>query len=801
MHGNTEAPFPSQGYLYERRQQLVSQHLFERFTNCTHGGDPMYRTAHLLCLAALLVSLAARTTPASARDYFGINFGVISDWAGNFVYADAIKQSRGFKNLAGGDAVLDADGWPAEDFSVIVYHTVPHRDGLHRLYFEGQATVSCRYDISNQHHDAATNVTTADVMVLDDGAVCQLTFTNTSGGLRNVKLMRPREQGGMVPHDTASLFTDVALEIASKASTIRYMDLMAAQADPNGAGATYLGDWENRILPTDPIPGRMPGVETGYQVLGIPLEHIIALANQTHTDPYLCIFVTADDTYVRNLAQLFRDNLDPSLRIYVELSNEVWNSGFKQTSYCYNLGGTMMDTLNFDGGDVGQYRIGRRYLGYRTAQISMIFREVFGDGAMMTRVRPLIEWQRANFNQYGHVSLYFVDAFFNTVHALNSVARPVEYFIWGGGGAGYYGVNPQDRPSTIDEVFESGFMPPYGTAWNDEQHVSAMLAACYGMRHVVYEGGLATNAAGGGIPEQWVTPLRTDPRIVGNIVQHIEASQKAGNRLFVYYQAADRGPKWGLGESFNDRQTLPWKAVDSLSTIPRSAVSVGAAAGPGRVAVLEGKEWFACNANYGLYGGTNGKLGEGMEPGPQNVSTGSRYGYPFHAQAAGIYTITVHYTNGDGATMGIGEGGQVLQTQALTSSGATTPVEVELETERLHAVRITAESGSFTIDSITVLFVEALSVHTIAAKAAVQNHMSARVLGDHVVISWQARASGVTRLTVTDLLGRTQRVAVAVHVSGVDVSYRLPGALSPGRYVVRATGPAGRHSLCQLLVL
>ncbi|MBB6122483.1 hypothetical protein FHS92_000190 [Sphingobium subterraneum] len=61
---------------------------------------------------------------------------------------------------------------------------------------------------------------------------------------------------------------------------------------------------------------------------GPPLEYLVALANQANVDPWFSISWNADDDYVRRYATYVRDNVDPSHKIYVELSNEVWNGQF-----------------------------------------------------------------------------------------------------------------------------------------------------------------------------------------------------------------------------------------------------------------------------------------------------------------------------------------------------------------------------------------------------------------------------------------------------------------------------------------
>lgn len=62
--------------------------------------------------------------------------------------------------------------------------------------------------------------------------------------------------------------------------------------------------------------------------LGHPCNYLylIQLCNMLKIDPWINGFVNSDENYQRNLGQLFRDNLDPSLKVYLEMSNEnTWN--------------------------------------------------------------------------------------------------------------------------------------------------------------------------------------------------------------------------------------------------------------------------------------------------------------------------------------------------------------------------------------------------------------------------------------------------------------------------------------------
>ena len=46
----------------------------------------------------------------------------------------------------------------------------------------------------------------------------------------------------------------------------------------------------------------------------------------------------ANDEYIRNLALMIKNDLDPELKVYVEYSNEIWNWMFPQTTYCFEQG-------------------------------------------------------------------------------------------------------------------------------------------------------------------------------------------------------------------------------------------------------------------------------------------------------------------------------------------------------------------------------------------------------------------------------------------------------------------------------
>src|SRR5207248_1864575 len=74
------------------------------------------------------------------------------------------------------------------------------------------------------------------------------------------------------------------------------------------------------------------------------------------------------------------------------------------------------------------------------------FRSVWGDAAMGDRVRVLLEYQYDNVQDTAVEALRFLDNFFNNADGYAHVPNPhpVSYYIWGAGGASYFGAtNPR----------------------------------------------------------------------------------------------------------------------------------------------------------------------------------------------------------------------------------------------------------------------------------------------------------------------------------------------------------------------
>lgn len=157
-------------------------------------------------------------------------------------------------------------------------------------------------------------------------------------------------------------------------STIRFMDW-------SNTNWSQIVNWSDRMLPTSPN-----NYETYSDGLssppnpGIAYEWLIDLANRLQKDLWLCVPNRANSDYWTQLALLIQAKLSPSLKIYIEYSNETWNGSFGQFNWINNQ--AVVEGLPGS----NQYYQGQSYCVRQSLRIYDAFQAVFGGPAMGTRV-------------------------------------------------------------------------------------------------------------------------------------------------------------------------------------------------------------------------------------------------------------------------------------------------------------------------------------------------------------------------------------------------------------------------------
>lgn len=523
----------------------------------------------------------------------GIGIYGLSYFDQSFAMADVVRQSQ-FKNMSWGDDVgADAQGLPTRDFQMIFSSKVIGA-GTYKLKFKGQATISVAATpsgrIENKTYDTATNTTTADVVLPSDSTGnTWLTFTNTrrtsqsvtADGVSDLQMWRPG-----YPTDGSATFTREFITAMQKFHVIRVMDFVNANLNPSV-------NWDDRTKPDF----------KGYTgVKGQSWELVVALANATNRDVWINVPVQANDEYIRKLALLFKNGsdgqqpystpqsnpihrpLNTNLKVYLEYGNEIWNTspGFNGFGWAMALSdANRLDTshpIAFDGAQTDRYVALRRWIAYRSAFISLAFRDVFGDSQMMTRVRPIFASQVGNGNQYLSEGLLWA----NTYHG--DASR-----LWyGGGGAAYYDSTtpPNDtNPSTMSAYFAGLPSPNFArvtatdTIWTNG----------FGLKNIAYEGGPGPGGSplgtASGTAELSYT-YNNDPRMKDRMIEAHAIWQANGGDMLAYYVYSVAAP-WSFTNGLNNNTTsdstsLKFQAIDSIKVAPKATATLGTAI-PGTV--------------------------------------------------------------------------------------------------------------------------------------------------------------------------------------------------------------------------
>lgn len=189
------------------------------------------------------------------------------------------------------------------------------KEGTYVVLYDGQGRLDFDLDMTLVSSEPGR----CDVQLTHKDNIASLLILESINGdpVRNIRVLMPGTESTHKENPWCSEW----LEKLEPFGTLRFMDWGLTNNSP-------LTSWENR-----PQIG-----DYTYTLRGIPYEWMIDLSNLRQSDAWVCVPHQADDTYIRNMAQLFRDQLDPSLKIYVEYSNEIWNWMFDQTDYCYEHG-------------------------------------------------------------------------------------------------------------------------------------------------------------------------------------------------------------------------------------------------------------------------------------------------------------------------------------------------------------------------------------------------------------------------------------------------------------------------------
>jgi hypothetical protein len=456
----------------------------------------------------------------------GINTSPIADWSREQMFADCVLMARGWgsaTNPGDGKGPVGPDGWPSDDFTIMLATGSngyklgePDISGTYAIRFTGKASVG-GWGMAAQpstSYDPATNTTTGTITIPPSATTgtmsLSLLFRNTRRvptdtgptGVTNLEVMRPIAPGSGTPHGFDEVCGRPFKDLIGRYNPLRTMQTNAA------IGSTER-TWADRRRPVGPqSPAQAWG---GKTVEGLAWELCVALANDTGKDIWICLPARADDDYFTKVAQVFKFGSDgtnpytgpvdkpvwaplkPGLKVYVEGSNEVWNNAYVEAhqieadsrAYLAAHPGCPESLGGPKDGSWDWYFFWKYYMG-RVRALSNAFRAVWGDDAMGPTIRVVWEGQYDNAITYS-VPLGWLNDFYNNADGVQHVPdpHPVNYYLWGAGGAWYANVgNP--KAGTVEDALRGV------TTSNDIRgfvSVATKWSKAFGLHVTSYEGG------------------------------------------------------------------------------------------------------------------------------------------------------------------------------------------------------------------------------------------------------------------------------------------------------------------------
>lgn len=341
----------------------------------------------------------------------GANLPVVFDWQGTNIFTNLIQQSRplsSFEDPAEIPAIIprDANGNPTAPFGMVV--KAPLRDGdegEYRIRFKGKASVAtlpASITVQNQRTEGAWQV--ADLTIPASALTTQpgfgepifmLRFDNLQGeAVSDISVVKKdllRADG------TFPTFHPVWVQHLRRFKVLRFMNWMSFWLPMPEM------NWADR--PKKDAISQAHSDNFGHlQVRGVAPEYLVELAKEINCDVWINIPPLATNDYVLGLANLLKNELPATAKIYVEYGNEIWSNGAEtdanwQGNRNRDLAAAEVaqggSNLNHDGATDPSIWAIRRYA-RRTKEIGDLFVGVFGATSRNTRVRPVYCYQSVN---------------------------------------------------------------------------------------------------------------------------------------------------------------------------------------------------------------------------------------------------------------------------------------------------------------------------------------------------------------------------------------------------------------------
>jgi hypothetical protein len=475
-------------------------------------------TALVTCCVLLPSEISAQPRPA-----LGINLAGPADWNTELPFADVFRLSRQWISQREGEAWgkgppldLDERGWVKRlapgCFAETPLCTIDgghYPSGEWTVLWEGEGTVELS---KGKVVSSASGKLVVDIDSRGGGFFLRLRATKLENPVRNLRVLMPGFSAAEVAKNP---WHPNFLTRWRNVACVRFMDFQETNNSEQRR-------WSDRPRPDDATFTRS----------GVPIEMLCDLANRLEADAWFCLPHEADDDYVREFAKLVKARLDPRRKIYLEYSNEVWNSQFKQHQYA----GTQGQKLGLAD---KAWEAAWRYTAQRSTEIFQLWEEVFGGRDRFVRVLPAqagnsyVASQIAGWQDAGrHADVLSIAPYI-------SMNIPQE-----GAGLSAAEVATWSVDRFLDYA-ETNALPECIRWMRDNKKVADQ----YGLKLVAYEAGQHFVGVAGGENNEALTRLlhaaNAHPRMTGLYAKYFAAWEASGGDLLCHFSSVGQWSKWG----------------------------------------------------------------------------------------------------------------------------------------------------------------------------------------------------------------------------------------------------------------
>lgn len=477
----------------------------------------------LLWLVVLWCGPDLRAAAPAPHAALGINLAGPVDWNTELPFVDVFHLARAWISQKPGAAwgqgpalELDARGWvrrlAPDCFAETPQCTINgghYPSGVWTVLWEGEGRIELSKGtvVSNTPNCLIVNVDSRG-----GGFFLRLRATKPENPVHNIRVLLP---GFTAAKAAANPWNPGFLARWRGMACLRLMDFQETNN-------TRQRHWADRVHPDDAT----------YAGRGLPIELLCDLANRLETDAWFCMPHEADDDYIREFAKLARTRLGPQRKIYLEYSNEVWNSQFKQNQYAAEQGRKL-------GLAEKPWEAAWHYTSQRSVEIFALWEEAFGGRERLVRVLPS---QAANSWLSGQIAGW-KDA---ATHADALAIAPYISMIVPAGGQGLTGaeVATWSVERLLDHV-ETNALPECVRWMRENQKVASQ----HGLKLICYEAGQHLVGTGGAENNEALTRLflaaNAHPRMAGIYRKYYAAWEAAGGDLLCHFSSVGEWSKWG----------------------------------------------------------------------------------------------------------------------------------------------------------------------------------------------------------------------------------------------------------------